>query len=559
MDLLYEENGRLDLIVGGTGSGKTATSFKIAEELYDRGEEIWWYGVPTELPEFFHYTLDWDAIPAGVTVIVDEASVQFLNRQSGGSRQISYIRMLPIQRHQDKNFIVVTQSTNISDVNFYKLADSVIFKEYSMFQDDEERIDLPDQLKIFMPTRRPETLYLDSDNLYIFEHGLADCWKPSYSKPYAEFETEAEKYRFVLELLEHRTDHEIKEQARLRGGKIPLRKIMFIRMLAETREHDELLNMPDGELVELVKNGYSDDPLQDVVRNETEGKNYDFELMPIQEAQFDRKKKREEDFELYSELNYNRKMEEELRRRVVRQKNLIISIFGETGSGKSYAGLSMGKLLNEIFKDEKNVDGDLYYFFRTQDILENLKKMSAGDVVIMDEQVGTTGSGSHRRRTQLKAVEETLRADQINFIFIAPGVRTHKHHFILEMGGIDYENGVSKALVWTKNQDLLGYITLRKPPENIVDEYEEANEKFRESIRKQDTDREGHIKKKARKMIKNDDLAVCESKKEKLTILADEYDELTNSEVDKVLNWLEIWRKKGELDEQREKLENEEK
>ena len=111
------------------------------------------------------------------------------------------------------------------------------------------------------------------------------------------------------------------------------------------------------------------------------------------------------------------------------KQNVIISIFGETGTGKSYIAFVLCEYistLNGVPFSHKNIYIDL------AELKEALKDAMPGESYVLDEQTDVFGEGSGYTIAAVKNIEMTCRKRQINFFFCSPMVRTHYHNYILE-------------------------------------------------------------------------------------------------------------------------------
>ena len=83
---LTSKFGQIYAITGAKGGGKTVLAFSLAAECADSGIDVYYYGIPTELPPFFKKaTTDWNTIPNNSIILIDEASILFFNRRNDKS------------------------------------------------------------------------------------------------------------------------------------------------------------------------------------------------------------------------------------------------------------------------------------------------------------------------------------------------------------------------------------------------------------------------------------------------------------------------------------------
>jgi len=185
---------KIILIVGGRGSGKTATALWYAEELQEERECFCIGGSVKEedLPKTIQTETNLLYTPIGSLNIIDEAGIQLSARESGQKYSLEVTKQLLTARHDDKTVIFMTQHTKISDVNLIRLADIVMFKEPISNLFDTERGSniknwLNELVKVLMPTRKEETLFIMGRRIMKFIQPLPSFWSEKLSKSYRGF------------------------------------------------------------------------------------------------------------------------------------------------------------------------------------------------------------------------------------------------------------------------------------------------------------------------------------------------------------------------------------
>ena len=514
LEPLAKEKGKLFLVTGSKGSGKTSLAYMLCQVLHAvYGVEIWWFGPPCRMPPFMKdSTMDIKNVPADATCLLDEAAVQFTAGPTGGD---DLLQSLPILRHSGKNFIVCTQSTSLSSLNFVRNCDAILFKTYSVFQDKTERFKLSDELKFFMPTKKEDVLYFDNQNILFFSYGLPKWWSHEYSTPYAPFRSKAEEIRFVMKLLPELESQKIVDQLKYRASKMELLDVMNIRMMV-----DYLAAIPkdDKELVKTMERGFDDTPINRLVRNGGIGSMIkgDFVMSPIEEEEA--KKECENSlFFLAAHRNINGIVMSDLQYRSDAGRNSIISVYGPTGSGKSWDMLSLMDVLAYIYGKKPDPDN---VSFEVNRMIGRLKDVKEKNTLSMDEQIATFGPGSMSALKELQNIEETMRKRQINMIYCSPTARQHEHHYKLRTFGIDKDHKIAKLLVYVGNDSLpIGYITLAAPPKSLVEPYERKKDKFLDMVEKRNTGNIGYLKGLAQKLVETDEWNNARTQAMKLTAI----------------------------------------
>jgi len=142
LDSLQE--GKVILIAGGRGSGKTCLAAKMAEFASASFKmPIFWIGLPPEarqlLPNWVTLVNDPTQCPVGSFILVDEAGLEYCATlfSTSHNRFMSALLMICRQRHCSLVFCV--QSTADVDLRIMRQSDSVIFKQLSLNQIETER------------------------------------------------------------------------------------------------------------------------------------------------------------------------------------------------------------------------------------------------------------------------------------------------------------------------------------------------------------------------------------------------------------------------------------
>ncbi len=142
LDSLQE--GKVVIIAGSRGSGKTCLGAKMAEFASASFRmPIFWIGLPPEarqlLPNWVTLANDPMQCPVGSLILVDEAGLEYCATlfSTSHNRFMSALLMICRQRHCSLVFCV--QSTADIDLRILRQSDTVIFKQLSLNQVETER------------------------------------------------------------------------------------------------------------------------------------------------------------------------------------------------------------------------------------------------------------------------------------------------------------------------------------------------------------------------------------------------------------------------------------
>lgn len=477
------------------------------------------------------------SIPAfkPVTILIDDASLSYYSREAMASDNIDFLKKLATSRHGNKNYIIITQHLKLTDVTFIYRASSIFFKSYALLQAETERIKIHQQLKYFMPSSIDRVLYYDN-NVLSFSYPLEySWWKEKYSKPYSPFKSNAQAFRFIIKLLDDLDDEKISEQLSYKDYVLDPIKVAMIRMMAEKIGHNKMLSMPDDKLEEQIQLGWDETPLGEKPQR-IKG---NFQMSPTEMDEWKREMGINPELYTYSKMMINDRLNDDIIERIKRVRNVLLFIKGRTGTGKSWSALSLGNYISKVSKapfDASNI------CFSTEEVMEKLKNLDKGSVLVLDEAgVRKVGPGSHREQVEISGAEQTVRKKQISFIYNAPvDIGSHLYDFVLEPFGIDYDKGIARLMVYTIKERPMGYVTIRRPDQKLIDEYEKKKDIFIEKISKRESSSRVNLKEIALKIRDDSMFQRASNTIEKRTAILDRNPHLSGSEVDMVLSYVNL-------------------
>jgi len=137
------EDGKVILVLGRRGSGKTALAAKIGEYMAARHKmPIFWIGLPEQarslLPSWVHMVSSPDQCPVGCLIIIDEAGLHFLSLAFATDQNRLLRALLMVCRQRHSSLVVAVQSSRDLEYSVVRQADSIIFREPGMHQPDSE-------------------------------------------------------------------------------------------------------------------------------------------------------------------------------------------------------------------------------------------------------------------------------------------------------------------------------------------------------------------------------------------------------------------------------------
>lgn len=172
------------VIIGRRRYGKTALMVWIAEVLHINGFRCAWVGerVPPDFPKWFEHYKDFEEVPQGYHCFSDEAHRRLFHRSFSSKDSKKETLELTISGHRNKSIYYSTQNSSLLDLDVFRLVDAIICKPFSLMQLTTERSILFENLELFLPKKKSETLFISHSNKFKFFNPLPNCWSNKISK-----------------------------------------------------------------------------------------------------------------------------------------------------------------------------------------------------------------------------------------------------------------------------------------------------------------------------------------------------------------------------------------
>ena len=161
--------------------------------------------------------------------------------------------------------------------------------------------------------------------------------------------------------------------------------------------------------------------------------------------------------------NYTSRFFLVLREHIKNKDHIILNIWGEPNTGKSYGGLRLAEYITRQFKKLVNINSKFVIVRNDVEYMNIVEKINAGDVILRDEDPHLSGTGSRVVNWNLSNVVNISRKFQICFIFIYPkpieskGIMT----FFLKSAGINKKKETSRFLIYDTNFNVFGRIFIK--------------------------------------------------------------------------------------------------
>jgi len=192
------ELGKVILILGKRGSGKSAFALKLGEYLYAIHEvPVWLVGIPEDvsvyLPRWVSIAQDIEQVDLGAFIIVDESGLQYMAMRYQSDANTVMRRLLMIARHRKQSLVFICQVASDVDKAVVRQADTIVFKQPTLMQPKNDRPEVRDTaaraLKVFDALPKDEklrTAYIhDGDFVGVLQCNLPDYWREELSFAFA--------------------------------------------------------------------------------------------------------------------------------------------------------------------------------------------------------------------------------------------------------------------------------------------------------------------------------------------------------------------------------------
>jgi len=141
------QEGKVMIVLGRRGSGKTAFAFKTAEYVSAAfGKPVYAVGFPEGkadlLPRWITTAGNPESCEENSFLVIDEAGIQYVAYNFNKPENLVLSQLMQIVRHKGQSIIYTTQNGASVDKNIIRQADSIIFKKPGLMQKKADRPEL---------------------------------------------------------------------------------------------------------------------------------------------------------------------------------------------------------------------------------------------------------------------------------------------------------------------------------------------------------------------------------------------------------------------------------
>lgn len=184
--ILFTGGGKIVLVDGARGGGKTGFGTWLFDEIHNRMPELKFYFVTKSeakipLPKWIKIVDNIDEVPNNSVALVDEGAIQLNARRAWTDENQDASDKLVVLRHKGITLIILVQNVKMVDINVRRLADVRVLK-FGISFGVEENADETMDLKLIRARLRPKSkmevyIEISSERIYMnFYHGLPEWW-----------------------------------------------------------------------------------------------------------------------------------------------------------------------------------------------------------------------------------------------------------------------------------------------------------------------------------------------------------------------------------------------
>jgi hypothetical protein len=188
------KSGKIGIIVGARGSGKSALGMRILENIEAKTHRpVCVLGFnPRKIPKYMKLISNLEEVPNNSFLLVDESGISFSSRSSMSNANKLLTELILISRHKNISIIFITQNSANIEINTLRQADYLLLRKSSLLQLDFERKKIKDIYEaveeLFLKFKDDLGLtYIYSDVYRGFiSNTMPSFWSESLSKSFSE-------------------------------------------------------------------------------------------------------------------------------------------------------------------------------------------------------------------------------------------------------------------------------------------------------------------------------------------------------------------------------------
>jgi hypothetical protein len=197
---VLNSNGRIGIILGGRGNGKSALGMRILENIKAKTNKrvsAWGFN-ETLLPSWIKPINKIEEIENDSFILIDESGISFSSRNSMSELNKLLTELILITRHKNISIIFITQNSSNIEINILRQADYILLKPHSLLQLNFERKIIKDIYSEvegeYKKSQDKSLTYVYSSNFKGFiKNELPGFWSERTSKSFSSEKIEEKK------------------------------------------------------------------------------------------------------------------------------------------------------------------------------------------------------------------------------------------------------------------------------------------------------------------------------------------------------------------------------
>lgn len=162
-------------------------------------------------------------------------------------------------------------------------------------------------------------------------------------------------------------------------------------------------------------------------------------------------------------------LEHDLTNPVYYEINTVLGIIGYTGTGKSWAVLTLVETIGNAYWKINKKKIKTFICSNYNEFLIAVVESDVDDIIWCDELPLTTGKGSRVQKTELENILHQIRQRKNTFLLVDPTrIKVDVCYMYLQTAGINFKTGVSRFMLLNQNRQYFGHVYIYRP--NIITE-----------------------------------------------------------------------------------------
>jgi energy-coupling factor transporter ATP-binding protein EcfA2 len=178
-------------VLGKKGGGKTTLAGWMSDLMHEAKISVCWFNVnySDELPKYIQLVNNWDEVPDGSLVVVDEAGLTANNKEFMTRESRDMGKLLMISRHHNLRILFNYQSMYSILADVYRMADAFMVKPLqftdTMSEDERTKFSIFKFMVQMQPRSVNQCLFTNGEEWFTFTHRKPEWWTEDISRGFS--------------------------------------------------------------------------------------------------------------------------------------------------------------------------------------------------------------------------------------------------------------------------------------------------------------------------------------------------------------------------------------